>query len=157
MTDWNEETEQLGSGNFWKPETGNHKVRFLDDGRPSHYRDPQGRVTDQINFKIKVNGEEKIWTVTKARTVNSLYGQIVLMGKFHGNLEGKEITLLVKFDHFNNKREYTVQEALPLIAEWSKQKKGETHSGQGSNKNNVSGIATADSMIDKTFRNYVPD
>ena len=32
---------------------------------------------------------------------------------------GKEITLLVKFDQKNNKREYTVQEALPLITEWN--------------------------------------
>ena len=123
MTDWNKETEILGTSNFWKPETGSHKVHFLDNGNPTQYKDPQGRVTDQMNFKIKVDGEQKLWTMTKAKTVNSLYGQIVLLGKYHGSLEGKEITLLVKFDHLNNKREYTVEEALPLIDEWNIQKK----------------------------------
>jgi hypothetical protein len=134
MTDWNKETEQLGSSNFWKPDTGSHKVLFLDNGRPSHYRDAQGRVTDQMTFKIQVAGEDKIWTVTKAKTVNSLFGQIVLIGKYHGNLEGKQITLLVKFDKANNKREYTVQEALPLMEEWNKQHRKHKETASGASK-----------------------
>ena len=59
--------------------------------------------------------------MTKARTVNSLYRQIALLGKYHGSLVGKTITLLVKFDQQNNKREYTVQEALELITEYNQQ------------------------------------
>ena len=34
MTDWNKEAEQLGSSNFWKPETGQYRVKFLDNGMP---------------------------------------------------------------------------------------------------------------------------
>jgi hypothetical protein len=143
MTDWNKETEQLGSSNFWKPDTGSHKVLFLDNGRPSQYRDAQGRVTDQVNFKIEVDEDEKIWTVTKAKTVNSLYGQIALLGRYHGSLEGKTITLLVKFDRPNNKREYTVKEALPLIEEWNtKSSKNKKESPDG------------DSVIDEIFGKY---
>ena len=136
MTDWNKETELLGSSNFWKPETGSHIVLFLDNGRPSQYRDAQGRVTDQVNFKIKVGGDEKVWTVTKARTVNSLFGQIALIGNYHGTMEGKEITLLVKFDQLNNKREYTVQEALPLIEGWNKQQEKNKTGRKGSPQEN---------------------
>lgn len=131
MTDWNKETELLGSTNFWKPETGSHKVHFLDDGKETQYRDPHGRVTDQMNFKIRVDGEQKLWTMTRAKTVNSLFGQIALIGKYHIDLTGKDITLLVKFDQLNNKREYTVEEALPLIDEWNAQKK----TGKSKNKN----------------------
>ena len=120
MTDWNSEADALGTSNFWKPESGSHKVTFKDDGEPSTYTDPKGRVTDQMNFEIEVGGEEKTWTVTKAKTVNSLFGQISLIGQQHGSLEGKTITLLVKFDKQNNKREYTIEEALPLIDEWNR-------------------------------------
>ena len=134
MTDWNKEAEQLGSSNFWKPETGQYKVKFLDDGTPSTYEDKNsGRVTEQLNFKVEVNDEEKLWTVTKARTVNSLYGQITLLGRYHGNLSSKEFTLFVKYDRPNNKREYTIQEALLLIEEWNKkqgQKKTEVFQEQ---------------------------
>jgi len=124
MTDWKKEAEQLGSSNFWKPQTGQYKVKFLDDGTPSTYEDKNsGRVTEQLNFKVEIDGEEKEWTVTKARTVNSLYGQIALLGRYHGSLVEKTITLLVKFDQQNNKREYTVQEALDLITEYNQQRK----------------------------------
>ena len=145
MTDWNKETEILGSTNFWKPETGSHEVQFLDNGNPSQYRDSQGRVTDQMNFKISVDGEQKLWTMTKAKTVNSLYGQIVLLGKYHGSLEGKQITLLVKYDRQNNKREYTVQEALTLIDEWNTQKK----TGKSKNKNLGDKSSTIDDVFSK--------
>ena len=97
-------------------------MKFLDNGTSSKYEDKNsGRITEQLNFKVEVEGKEKVWTVTKARTVNSLYGQIALLGSYHGNLAGNEFTLLVKYDRPNNKREYTVQEALPFIEEWNKQ------------------------------------
>lgn len=122
MTDWNKEAEELGTSNFWKPETGSYQIKFLNDGEPSQYIDPKTKIaTDQLNFRVEVRGEERDWTVTKAKTVNSLYGQIALLGRFHGTLVDKTVTLLVKFDKPNNKREYTIQEALPLMEEWNKQ------------------------------------
>ena len=127
MTDWNKEAEQLGTSHFWKPETGQYRVKFLDEGKPSVYEDRKsGKIAEQINFRVEVDGQEKEWTVTKARTINSLYGQIALLGRYHGGLTDKTITLLVKFDRKNNKREYTVQEALPLIDEWNKQQEEKT-------------------------------
>ena len=135
MTNWEKEAGDLGTSVFWKPETGVHKVKFLDDGTPKIYKDKNtGEENEQTNFKALVNGEEKEWTVTKARTVNSLYGQIALIGRYHGSLVGKEITLLVKFDQKNNKREYTVQEALPLIDEWNKKQKLKGDPGRGSSQ-----------------------
>ena len=123
MTDWKKEAELLGSTNFWKPQTGQYSVKFLNDGTPSTYEDKNsGKVTEQLNFKIEIEDEKKEWTMTKARTVNSLYGQIALLGRYHGSLVGKTITLLVKFDQQNNKREYTVQEALDLITEYNEKK-----------------------------------
>jgi len=124
MTDWNGETENLGVSNFWKPDAGQHSVKFLNDGEPSSYEDPKtGDKTPQTLFKIEVDGEEKDWSVTKAKTVNSLHGQIALMGKYHGNLTNKTITLLVKFDQSTNKRDYTIQEAMPLMKEYNELQK----------------------------------
>jgi hypothetical protein len=119
MTDWNKEAEQIGSSNFWKPETGQYKLKFLNDGQPTTFEDKRsGRITEQVDFAAEVEGQEKIWTVTRARKVNSLYGQLVLLGRRHGAISGKELTLFVKFDKSNNKREYTIQEALGLIENW---------------------------------------
>ncbi len=138
MTDWNQEAENLG-GSFWKPNSGTHKVKFLDNGTDTIYTNPKGNETPQKEFKIETDGEEKIWTVTKAKTVNSLWGQIVLVGRYHGTLENKEITLLVKYDEANNKREYTIQEALPLMNQWEKKKEPEKGS--------------APSLLDEAFGN----
>jgi len=97
-------------------------VKFLDDGTPSTYEDKHfRRVTEQPNFKVEVDGEEKLFTVTKARAVNSLYGQITFLGRYHGSLSGKQFILLVKYDRPNNKREYTIQEGLLLIEEWKQE------------------------------------
>jgi hypothetical protein len=150
MTDWNKEAEQLGSSNFWKPQTGQYTVKFLDDGTPSTYEDKNsGRVTEQLNFKVEIDGEEKEWTVTKARTVNSLYGQIALLGRYHGSLVEKTITLLVKFDQQNNKREYTVQEALDLITEYNQQR--EPKKQAKTKKEEPTGPPSVSSRLDRIF------
>lgn len=151
MTDWNKEAEQLGSTNFWKPQTGQHRVKFLDDGTPATYEDKNsGRITEQLNFRVEIEGEEKDWTVTKARTVNSLYGQIALLGRYHGSLVGKTITLLVKFDQQNNKREYTVQEALELITEYNQQKVPKKQIETKTEEPNGSPETTLDDIFKKT-------
>jgi hypothetical protein len=33
MTDWNKEAEQPGTSHFWKPEKGQYRVKFLDEGK----------------------------------------------------------------------------------------------------------------------------
>jgi len=54
MTDWNKEAEQLGTTHFWKPETGQYRVKFLDEGKPSLYEDRKsGKIAEQINFRVK--------------------------------------------------------------------------------------------------------
>ena len=146
MTDWNKEAEQIGSSNFWKPETGQYKVKFLNDGQPTTFEDKRsGRITEQVDFAVEVEGREKMWTVTKARTVNSLYGQIVLLGRHHGAVSEKEFTLFVKFDKPNNKREYTIQEALPLIETWN------TRQGQG-NEGKEEPQGSPETPLDKLFK-----
>jgi len=148
MTDWNKEAELLGSTNFWKPQTGQYSVKFLNDGTPSTYEDKNsGKVTGQLNFKIEIEDELKEWTVTKARTVNSLYGQIALLGRYHGSLVGKTITLLVKFDQQNNKREYTVQEALNLITEYNEKKVSKKMSKTKAGESEGSTVTTLDTAF----------
>ena len=148
MTDWNKEADLLGSTNFWKPQTGQYSVKFLNDGTPSTYEDKNsGKVTEQLNFKIEIKDELEEWTVTKARTVNSLYGQIALLGRYHGSLVGKTITLLVKFDQQNNKREYTVQEALNLITEYNEKKVSKKMSKTKAGESEGSTVTTLDTAF----------
>ena len=143
MTDWNQEAEAIGSSDFWKPDTGQYKVKFLDNGTPTEY---EGKP--QMEFKVEVNGEGKLWTITKAKTVNSLWGQLVLVARYHGTLENKEITLFVKFDQANNKREYTIQEALPLIDEWNKQQEQKKNQP----KEAAPQAGAAPSLLDEIFQ-----
>lgn len=47
MTDWNKEAEQLGRSYFWKPETAQYRVKFLDESKPSVYEDRKsGKIAE---------------------------------------------------------------------------------------------------------------
>jgi len=118
---WNTESNNLvsrGTSNYWKPESGQHKVKFLDEGQ-EHIFEWEGEKIPKVLFKVRVNDKEIYWDVTKGKTPNSLYGQIVLIGSKLKTLQFQEIHLVVKGQ--GKDTDYTILEALPLIQEWNKE------------------------------------
>ena len=100
------------SGSF-KPEAGKYQIVILAEPEETEYVDSEGKKTPQIKLGIEVNKEKKDWYMGVGKTFNSLYGQLMLIGKEKGTLTGEVITLLVK--RSNNKNEYTILEAVDLI------------------------------------------
>jgi len=114
--EWNNEVKSLNEGEmfeYYKPKEGQTKIKFLDDG-VAHQFEWEGQVVDKVNFKVEVNGNEQLWSVTKGRTISSLYGQIASIGQEKGSLKGQTITLLVK--GVGLQRQYIVLESLDLVA-----------------------------------------
>jgi len=112
--DWQTETEKLvsGEGNWWKPTPGQHTIKFLDEGSERNMM-WEGETIIKVDFKVEINNEEYTWSVTKGKTENSLYGQLVLVGSNRTALKGTNITLIVKGTGKNS--EYTVMESLHLM------------------------------------------
>lgn len=115
--DYQQELKKLQEGSdYWKPKTGQFKVKALTeleeasdfvkktnvDGKDVEERTPQARI------KILVNGEEeKLWTFSIGKTPASTYGQLVeLATKKNNVLIGVEFSVVVKSD--GKKNDYTI-------------------------------------------------
>ena len=104
------ELEQYQSANWWKPKKGSYKVVVLGEGElvSKKFGDD---VVEQWNIPVEVNKERFLWSVTKGKTLSSLYGQIVLLAaKNENKATGLVFGLIVKFD--GQKNEYTIPEAF---------------------------------------------
>ena len=112
---YEEETNKLNTGaNVFKPEAGKYQIVILGEPEETEYvNEESGERTPQIRMGIEVNGEQKNWYVSRGKTYNSVFGQLMLIGKSKGKLNGEKITLLVK--RSNKKNEYTIVEALNLM------------------------------------------
>lgn len=75
--------------------------------------------------------------------MNSLHGQITLPGRDHGNLAGKTINLLVKFDQHTSKQEYAIQETLQLINDYNNKNENKIQATFGVDKKLESPFAGA--------------
>jgi hypothetical protein len=111
--DWDQEKEQLdkSGSNWFNPDPGTQKLRFLDDGE-DQVREYDDEKKDVVVFTIKIGGEEKKWSVNKGTTDSSLWGQLVTVAQDRGGLEGEEITLIRSGT--GSDTQYTVQEAADL-------------------------------------------
>jgi len=122
--DWNKEVENLRTGSdlpeFLKLKAGQHKVEFQNDGieRTQVWEEKE---IPKVDFKVRVNGQEFTWSVTKGITVNSLYGQIALVAKNNTSLIGKTVTVIVKGS--GKETSYTILEALALMEQEEKNRK----------------------------------
>lgn len=113
--DWDEESENLGTSDWFNPDPGTHDVTFLDDGRQDtrEYDGEEGKEVREVGiFTVEVDGEEKQWSVTKGSTESSLWGQLVKVAKARDGLKGEEITLIRTGT--GSDTTYTVQEAADL-------------------------------------------
>jgi len=115
--DWKQEKENLierGDANYWKPTTGQHQVNFLSDGE-EHTFEWEGEKIPKILFKVETATGPYFWDITRGKTQNSLFGQLVLVANERGNLKGNSVNLVVKGS--GKEVSYTILEALPLMKE----------------------------------------
>jgi len=105
-----EKTQEGGS--YWKPKTGQFKVKSLTELEPTDpfikkRSDGTEEVNEQYKLKILVNEEEKIWTFGRGQTPASTYGQIIDLAVKKGKtLVNVEFTVVVKND--GTKNDYTI-------------------------------------------------
>ena len=93
--DFDDEIENLDDGAEWfKPETGKTEITFLSNGEVQT-RDYDDGEQEVVVFEVEVDGEEMMWSVNKATTKTSLYGQIVQFASEEcgGDLNGQTMTL----------------------------------------------------------------
>jgi len=111
--DYQNELKRLQEGgNYWKPKSGQFKVKSLTEleaTEPYKKTDKEGNVEihDQFKLKILIDGEEKTWTFGKGATPASTYGQLVhLATTKNGSLKDVEFNVIVKYD--GTKNDYTI-------------------------------------------------
>ena len=111
--DYQKELEKTQEGgNYWKPKTGQFKVKSLTELEPTDpfikkRSDGTEEVNEQYKLKILVNEEEKIWTFGRGQTPASTYGQIIDLAVKKGKtLVNVEFTVVVKND--GTKNDYTI-------------------------------------------------
>lgn len=111
--DYQKELKRLQEGgNYWKPKSGQFKVKSLtelEEAEPyiKKKEDGTNEVNPQAKLKILVDGEEKTWTFGLGATLASTYGQLVHLASIKGNkLAGAEFNVVVKFD--GKKNDYTI-------------------------------------------------
>jgi len=115
--DYQAELKRLQEGgSFWKPKVGQHKIKSLSELEETdpYVRkkvDDDGKQTEEVHeqakIKILVDGEEKVWTFGKGKTLASTYGQLTeLATKNNNKLTDTEFTVVVKSD--GTKNDYTI-------------------------------------------------
>ena len=77
-------------------------------------------------YLVEIGKKTQYWDVKKARTSNSLYGQLVMVGEANGQLTESTITLVVTGEGLE--RRYVVMEAVSLQAQEEKINKKQSQS-----------------------------
>lgn len=113
--DYQEKLKKLQEGsNYWKPKTGQFKVKSLTELeeaepfiRKSSEEGKPDEESPQFKLQCLIDGEEKTWTFGKGITPLSTYGQLVELATKHDNtLIDVEFSVVVKSD--GNKNDYTI-------------------------------------------------
>lgn len=122
-----EKMKESSEGLIFKPELGVNKVQIVSEGEETFFEDMDGTKTPQIKFKVVYKKEEKDWYVGIGKTTESLYGQLMALGKYKGKLEGETITLMANKTKRGEKEvnSYTVVEAVEILPKLEHRKKQE--------------------------------
>lgn len=112
--DYQKELKRIEEGgNYWKPKSGQFKVKALtelESTDPFVKKGKEGQsneVHEQAKIKLLIGSEEKVWTFGIGMTLASTYGQLVaLASKNNNKLTGLEFTIVVKND--GTKNDYTI-------------------------------------------------
>lgn len=88
--------EANSTGDYWKPEQGQHSVEALGElevGKP--YEEEGKEPQPRMQIKLSVKGKEVIWTMPHGQTPASTYGQLIKLGASRGKLKGEKFTIVV--------------------------------------------------------------
>jgi len=123
---YEEEAGKLNQGSAtFKPTVGVHKIILMAEPQPDEYIDNEtGKITPQIKLKVRIGDEELDWFVGVGKTTQSVYGQLMVLGKAKGKLQGETITLVVNKTKNKNGEErnaYTITESVEAMKEAEKQ------------------------------------
>ena len=91
-----QEQEASISSSFWKPETGQHKVKSLgelEDGEP--YKEDGKEEQPRKWLEIQHEGKPHTWSMPFGKTPASIYGQLVHLASVRGKLTNEEFTVIV--------------------------------------------------------------
>ena len=101
---------------WFEPRVGMYSIRIMEDGMDYTQSTKYGDK-EKHRFTILVEDKELNWGVTKAQKKTSLWGQLVLLAREWGTLEGKDITLIVKQEVDGNmrRRDFTITEAINIL------------------------------------------
>lgn len=96
------------SSEFWRPVAGQHKVKALNELEEAEpYREEGKEDKPQAKIKLFINGEEKVWTMSKGKSPASTFGQLCRLAKQNNNiLKDIEFTVVVVND--GNRNSYTI-------------------------------------------------
>lgn len=107
---------------WFDAKAGVHKVKVLKEPieQDVEKKEFKNKKVEQITLLIKTRKEgeepkELNWSVTKGKTLKSLWGKLCVFAKYcnNGNLSGKEFTLIVQGEGLE--KEYTISESLPFL------------------------------------------
>jgi len=114
MVDYKTEVEKLEAykpaegGQYWTPKPGQHKVVALSELEDSEPYEEEGKEPKpRVQMKVKVDNEDKLWTMSVGKTTASTYGQLCRLASTKNNsLKDAEFTVVVVSD--GNKNSYTI-------------------------------------------------
>ena len=118
---WEKELKTLEHGElteFFKPEEGKTEIVFKDEGTQRFF-EWEGAQIEKVDFRIEVQGKPYVWSITKSKTISSLYGQVVALAVSKGGLINQKINLLTK--GMKMQRTYLILESLDLIKKVKKE------------------------------------
>ena len=119
MINYNEEVKRLDAfvpgeqSQFWKPKAGQYKVRALTELEEAPNFIPKGehkpedeKPQAKIDLLVGESKEKVTWTVGKAVSPASAYGQLCKLGQEKGKLTGLDFMIVVTND--KKKNTYTI-------------------------------------------------
>lgn len=107
-----EEQKKQENTTWWQPDVGNYKVKLMSEIGEA-YTTKNYPDRPQHNVNIEVDGNPYTFSMGKSG-VTGVYGQLIVLGKAEGKLEGLEVSILVKKDK-DGKREYTITESIEAL------------------------------------------
>jgi len=110
-------SEDFEKKEWFKPSEGINKIKLLSEMSEQYITLFKEKEIPKVRFDIEFGKKQYVWSVTVGQTENSLYGQLVKLGKKLGSLVNAEITLVVK-----GKDKSTTYTILELLDEKEKSK-----------------------------------
>jgi len=119
--DLKKEFEQLNDNEYFKAKEGKTELVIIGEPIDESFIGDDEKLIPQAEFDIQIKGKNYKWTVTKGKTLKSLWGQLLLVSKANDyKFNGQKITLLTMGE--GKKARYTVLEAADLMSMTTEEK-----------------------------------